>query len=82
MTEEMREWDKQFQNYLDEVDAKYADYFASPESIEKSITLYFATLNGGNLKYVGKNLRHDIYNEVVEKHKSIWGEWHRLDILD
>ena len=81
MTDEMRIWDRQFQDYLETVDIKYADYFSSNEAQEESITVYFGTHNGGNLKYYGKNLRRDIYNEVIEKHKEIWGEWHRFDIL-
>ena len=66
MTDEMRIWDKQFHDYLDTVDVKYADYFASNEHQHNSITLCFATLNGANLRAIRCNLRKDIYNEVIK----------------
>ena len=81
MTEEMTMMDKSFQDYLIEVDKKHAEYFASGEIDANSITQCFATWNGANLRVVRKELRRDIYDEVVNKHKEIWGKWHHLAVL-
>lgn len=81
MTEEMKLLDTDFQNFLKDIDKKYADYFNSEEAQRNGITSCFATFNGANLKYAGHSLRPDIYNEVVNKHKEIWGKWHHFDVL-
>jgi hypothetical protein len=80
MTDEMKIWDKEFQDYLETVDVKYADYFASGEIMYNTITMCFATINGANLRAMRCNLRKDIYNEVINKHKEIWGKWHHFDV--
>jgi hypothetical protein len=70
-----------FQNYLTEVDDNNKEYFNSDEIEVDSVKKCFATVNGGNLKVIPRNLRPDIYQDMISKHKSLWGEWHRLDIL-
>jgi hypothetical protein len=81
MTDEMKKWDQEFQAFLKEVDDKHKDYFISEEIEVDSVTKCFATINGANLKVVPRNLRPDIYDAVINKHKELWGDWHRLDIL-
>lgn len=81
MTDEMIKWDKAFQTYLAEIDKKYTEYFNSDQIAVSSITGCFATLNGANLRAVPRNLRQEIYNEVIEKLKEIWGKWHHFAVI-
>jgi hypothetical protein len=80
MTKEQSELDDAFQNFLTEIDNKYRDYFESTDIPEKSVKYYFATYNGARLISAQRGLRKDIYDEVVQKHKDLWGDLHTLAI--
>jgi hypothetical protein len=54
-------WDDTFHEFLTKIDEQYADYFSGRKRNERSVTFYFGTLNGGNLKIVLPGLRIDIY---------------------
>lgn len=80
MTQEMEIWAENFKKFLLEVDEEYSEYFASGECQANSILDCFAILNGANLRAIPRNLRQDIYNKVINKHKEIWGHYHHFDV--
>lgn len=83
MTDEQKRIDDIFQNFLNEIDKTYFACFNSEEIGINSVKNCFATLNGDKLRFSSKtNLRQDIFEIVVAKHKELWSDLHDFKVIE
>ena len=65
---------EEFSNFLTDIDRMFAEYFSTKPESANTIRKCFATHNDIKLVYNKyADLKKDIYDEVVSKHKEIYG---------